>query len=61
MVLVTMVIPQLQVLLFVRSFGRQSRSHSFSPFLGQQMPQVQFLRGGGRRCAHAAMRSSCRS
>ena len=26
-----------------------------------QVPQVQFLRGGGRRCAHAAMRSSCRS
>ena len=26
----------------------------------QQMPQVQFLRGGGRRCAHAAMRFDSR-
>ena len=26
-----------------------------------EVPQVQFLRGGGRRCSHAAMRSSCRS
>ena len=31
------------------------------PVVLRQVPQVQFLPGGGRRCAHAAMRSSCRS
>ena len=31
------------------------------PVVQRQGRHVQFLRSGGRRCAHAAMRSSCRS
>ena len=62
----TVEFPQLQLvrvwtLLFTRPLVRNNRCWVLMPVVQRQQPQVQFLLGGGRRCAHAAMRSSCRS